>query len=577
MTAARLRQSEFKAMDGCTGCSAGGSRQQGSALFVTIVLLLFATALTVFALKIGVFEQRASGNDVRARYVQQMADSAVAEGIEFVREQGEDFTAFGAAHWVRCDSADASFPCGALPAEKRENMFFYRDVTAADRNGDGAADAMDQRMLPMARRVGAVGNGMDVIYGVGIGVCWVSTTPGPVDCAASPSAANKAVLASFVGVASIPGEAARATATQTVGVSSNSTRFPALPPFVATGSVDLNGTMQVVTHPNAGGPGVPVSIWSRGTLSTSGTINTCQADEYFRSGPASFEGDTDFITCGTKGKSGCYCPDSDSLTRAQGGTICPGIDVVVATYGATSASCPPPNLPMDATDPAEFPCDMFEYVFGIKSWDDVGPVDNFCETKRFGAPRKLDGYGDDLYEIGEDVAYLDSHADWIVAGGPYPLRYVGDPRVVSCADAGSKSGLIWIREAGCKFPANKDVGSPDKPVVLVNDGSMTINAGSTVFGVVFLRETACSERPAPAVPTPCAMTAAQQASGGSAQLTLNGGSAIYGSIVVQGPGPIVNGTAHVVASPALLNKMSPGGETVKYKSVPGSWTDRVRY
>ena len=565
-------------MDRTTGCSAAGNRQQGSALFVTIVLLLLATALTIFALKIGVFEQRASGNDMRARYVQQMADSAVAEGIEFVREQGEGFTAFGAAHWEECDDTDTSFPCGALPAGKRANMFFYRDTAAADRNGDGVVDEMDMRMLPMVRRVGAVGNEMDVDYGVGIGVCWVSTTPGPADCAATPSAANKAVLASFVGVASIPGEAARATATQTVGVSSNTTRFPALPPFVATGSVDLAGTMHVVTHPNAGGSGVPVSIWSRGTLSASGTPNTCQADEYFRSGPASFEGDTDFITCGTKGKSGCYCPDSDSLTRAQGGTICPGIDVVVAAYGPTSASCPPPNLPMDPTDPTEFPCDMFEFVFGIKSWDDFNtPADNFCETKRFAAPQKLDGYDDDLYEIGEDVAYLDRQADWIVAGGPYPLRYVGDPRVVSCADAGSKSGLIWIREAGCRFPANKDIGSPDKPVTLVNDGSMTINAGSTVFGLVFLRETACSERLAPAVPTPCAMTAAQQASGGSAQLTLNGGSAIYGAIVVQGPGPIVNGTAHVVSSPALLNKMSPGGQTVKYKSLPGSWTDRVRY
>lgn len=549
--------------------------QRGSALLIAIVLLLLASGMTVFALNIGLLEQRASGNDMRARYVQQLADSAVAEGIEYVREQGEAFTAFGAAHWVKCGADEASFPCGALPADKRERMYYYHDAGAADRNGDGVVDIMDQRMLPIAHQVGAVGNGFATAYGVGIGICWVSTDPGATDCATAPTAANKAVLASFVGQAGIPGEDARATATQIVGVSSSTQGFPAIPPLVATGSLNLTGTLQVVTHPNAGGPGVPVSIWTRGSLSSAGTPNTCYADEYFRSGPAEFEGSSDFLTCGTKGKSGCYCPDSSSLTTAKGGTICPGIDVLAGSYGATG--CPPSNLTIDPTDPEQFPCDMFDYIFNVKAWDDINPVDNFCETKRFAEPRKFDEYGDQWIQLGTDVAYLDRFADWIVVGGDFPLRYTGDPRVVSCAEAGAKTGLIWIRQPGCKFPANSDVGSPENPVIVVNDGAMDINAGTTVFGLVFLRETACSERLAPSVETACAMTAAQQASGGSAQLKLNGGSAIYGALVVQGPGPIVNGTAHVVSSPDLLSKLSPAGESTTYKSVPGSWTDRVRY
>lgn len=549
--------------------------QRGSALLIAIVLLLLASGLTVFALNIGMQEQRASGNDMRARYVQQLADSAIAEGIEYVREQGEGFTAFGAAHWVKCGENEMSFPCGALPADKRERMYYYHDAGAADRNGDGVVNLLDQRMLPVARQVGAVGSGFETAYGVGVGICWVSTDPGATDCATSPTAANKAVLASFVGQARIPGEEARATVTQIVGVSSSTQGFPAIPPLVASGSLNLTGTMQVVTHPNAGGPGVPVSIWTRGNLSSAGTPNTCYADEYFRSGPAEFEGGGDFLTCGTKGKSGCYCPDSSSLTTAKGGTICPGIDVLAGSYGATG--CPAPNLTIDPTDPEQFPCDMFEYIFNVKSWDDINPVDNFCETKRYADPRSFDQYPDQMIERGADVAYLDRFADWIVVGGPFPLRYQGDPRVVSCAEAGTKTGLIWIRQAGCKFPANSDVGSPANPVIVVNDGEMTINAGTTVFGLVFLRETVCSERLLPAIATPCQLTAAQQAAGGTAQLTLNGGSAIYGALVVQGPGPIVNGTAHVISSPDLLSKLSPAGESTTYKSVPGSWTDRVRY
>ena len=50
-------------------------RQSGSVLFVALVLLLLAGLLTVVALKAGVYEQRSTGNDVRARVVNEVAEA----------------------------------------------------------------------------------------------------------------------------------------------------------------------------------------------------------------------------------------------------------------------------------------------------------------------------------------------------------------------------------------------------------------------------------------------------------------------------------------------------------------------
>jgi hypothetical protein len=54
------------------------------------------------------------------------------------------------------------------------------------------------------------------------------------------------------------------------------------PPIMASGAVDVTGNLQVVTNPNAGGSGVPVSVWSRLDIDKHGTPNTCYADEFFR-------------------------------------------------------------------------------------------------------------------------------------------------------------------------------------------------------------------------------------------------------------------------------------------------------
>ena len=91
-------------------------------------------------------------------------------------------------------------------------------------------------------------------------------------------------IATFVSVAKMPGEEASATLVQTIG------QYPKLgerrdqpaADHYASGSAGVTGTLQVVTNPNAGGPGVPVSVWTRVNVDKTGTTNTCYADEFFR-------------------------------------------------------------------------------------------------------------------------------------------------------------------------------------------------------------------------------------------------------------------------------------------------------
>ena len=80
-----------------------GSRQaqSGMVLVVAVVLLLLAGVLTLFALKVGLFEQRSTGNDLRSKVVADVAEAGLAQGFEYLVRQHADLLKTPAA-WERC-------------------------------------------------------------------------------------------------------------------------------------------------------------------------------------------------------------------------------------------------------------------------------------------------------------------------------------------------------------------------------------------------------------------------------------------------------------------------------------------
>lgn len=59
--------------------------QRGSALVVAVILLLLASVITLLTLNVGVFEQRTSGNDARAKLIAEVAEAGIAQGAEYFR------------------------------------------------------------------------------------------------------------------------------------------------------------------------------------------------------------------------------------------------------------------------------------------------------------------------------------------------------------------------------------------------------------------------------------------------------------------------------------------------------------
>ena len=108
------------------------------------------------------------------------------------------------------------------------------------------------------------------------------------------------------------------------------------------------------------------------------------------------------------------------------------------------------------------------------------------------------------------------------------------------------------------------IGKPSKPVALIFDGQLT-QVHFKLYGLYFGRE-------------PNASTTLDKATGGSAELGMNGGATIYGAAVVQGRVTSGGGgTAAIVYNKDILFNLINDPDNINPASIPGSWTDRLRY
>lgn len=548
------------------------SNQSGAVLLVAIVLLLLAGVMTMFALNVGVFEQRSTANDMRGKMVNGIAEAGLASGAEFLLRQHRDWMS-STAMWELCQATDTKFPCGVIPqfepdgtTPRRATMFRYKRTAAAV--ADIPAD-LSKHMLPLdsADTIGNVGGVFDVAYGVAPVLCFVKKRAAadpvntPLRCTANLAEATKQRIATFVSVARIPGEAARATLTQVVGQYPLIGNLLGAPPILASGSIDLVGTLQVVTNPDSGGPGVPVSIWSRKNVSKSGTPNTCYADEFFRYGgktPVLVEG---ILTCND-----CGCANDKSLSfDSSGGLQQEGMDILDID-GNTAATPIAGQINHDVL-PSEFPCDLFENVFGVKSWRDTDG-DFFCETKITTSyspswnPAVTRTVGVDeafLYKNARNIMVDTANADAVAitngSGKVKPANWL-----TNNATAPEAVGLIWCQKS-CDIGPNDTIGTPTKPVIFVADGDTTIKG--TVFGFVFIRSTGNANLSA--------------TTGGNATLSMNGNAAVYGAVVVQGEIDKANGTAAVIYSREVLEALENSEDNIQRATLPGAWTDLKSY
>ena len=264
----------------------------------------------------------------------------------------------------------------------------------------------------------------------------------------------------------------QATVSQQVLSISPISATPAAPLTVAAGMA-AGGNFTVAANPNGGGPGVPISIWSKNTVAVGSSSSTCGQQEYY-DGTCSLE-----------------------------------------AYSSSKAGI---NSDILANDP-NFPADLLSYIFnGSTSVQDV--IDSVKSSY-------------------SSTAQIALH---IGASGT---------GLTNCSSLDTSSKGIYVIRGTCSPPG--DVGSRAFPVILlVVNGSFTMNANKNIYGIIF--------------------TYTEPSATGTYDVMLNGGATIYGALVSNFELGNSNGTYNAVYDAETLSNLSNSVESI-VSTIPGSWRD----
>lgn len=310
-----------------THIPAAGHRQRGvSTLVVAIVLLIAATFLTFFAAKVGMQEQRMSGNDYRHKEAFSTAEAGLDRAKAFLAANRMNFTAWG---WTACAGTETAPPCGDGTANLFNTNWSWINVY---RQSNGASLT---------------------------GLNW------PQSNADGPFILTRTTGSSFQPVV-LAAQARSLDGTGRAVVRQSMSRYliaqpGPVPPLMAP-SVGLGGNFTVVGNPNHNidildittancdsltGSGQLLSIWSRQAVTLSGSQQTCAPGAYRdASGNRCIgQGIVDPVTGNAPAWNQCQC----------------SVDVAMEpNYSSASAGT---NDDIAQNDP-KFPGDMFLYAFG---------------------------------------------------------------------------------------------------------------------------------------------------------------------------------------------------------------------
>jgi len=408
--------------------------QRGAAtLLVSIILLVGITLIALFATRIGLLDQKISGNEYRHKEAFANAEAGLEQAGAFLDANPSlhnSVTAAGGG-WAACGAS--SVPCNAVNG----SAFVYTV-------NEIAALAQSDAFL--------VKTGTDTVA-IGVG-----TSADATGLAIAQVAYGKSDLLS---AGEIP------------------------PLMMPTGS--LSGNFNIVPNPNGGGPGVPVSVWAKDTVDTSGANwKTCDLGE--------FKDGTDI------------CMDTKSAGTTTDWLAC-SCDVERSNSG---------NVNEDVVlDPeTAFPDSPFAYLFGAGA--DVTAAE--------------------VAELKAEIKGKAESGDGLLTQSCTTLA--------SDFAALAGSALVWV-EGDCQIPAGSLVGSRDKPILLVVEGELRVNANSEIWGILM----------------------------GLGNFVLNGGPVIHGSAVAEIQGDLTNGTYSQVYDANVFANLKNDDVNTDIAKIKYSWRD----
>ena len=418
-------------------------RQRGAAALITAVILLIGVTLVIiFAARVGILDQKISGNEVRHKEAFANAEAGLEQAASFLRANPALHEGDTADGWASCTGLTSVFPCNIAGAQLVFATVASSAISSSVQTLAAISDA-DSYLVKTAAGTIAVGQGVSD-DGTGAAVAQVTYAQ-----------------ASLV----TPGD---------------------LPPLMLP-SGSLSGNFNVVPNPNGGGPGVPISIWAKDTLDTSGSNwKTCDHGEFKHGSSVCMDAKGD----GATGDDWLAC--SCDVERSNSGEV--GEDIVL--YSA-----------------ADFPNSPFAFDFG--GAPDISAADVVTLKAEIKARAQATG-----------------------------LLLADCTNLVSEFASLTTSALVWV-EGDCSIGSNITVASRDKPIILVVEGELRVNAGAETWGILV----------------------------GLADFVLNGGPVIHGSAISDVPSSLTNGTYSQVYDESVLLGLRDDTVNTDITKMQYSWRD----
>lgn len=408
--------------------------------FTGILILVLLTLMMFFAVRVGVFEQRVSSNEMRQKQAFHAAESGIQHAKEYFKahnhkvilassridmlSDGTDgWLAAGNERWQPCSGASldlngtGSHPCFAEPnVGLRSDLYYWSHnnsisvPVATDSLLQSTGETVDVQALLCVLVIDpdadppVQGCSTDTSLVDGTRYMITLLAHGQADCDNGANCQAEALvreqISNFGGAAG--GQA------------------PAVP-LTTKNMFPPTGNAEVVANPNGGGVGVPISVWMNHNASCSvdgstidpsqGSWATCEAHEWY---------ELDSLPENAECPGSCSCSVREALSYTHGSDDILGIDLVADE---------------------NFPCDLFQFYFGT-------PRDNYESVKSFA-------------KVLADCSSL----------GP------------------GSSGIFWISGSACNVQSNAVIGSAYAPVLLISAAGVTsLQGGATIFGVLYVSD-----------------------------------------------------------------------------------------
>jgi hypothetical protein len=349
-------------------------------------------------------------------------------------------------------------------------------------------------------------------------------------------------------------------------------------PLIATGLLSTGGTITIVTNPNAGGYGLPATLWSPNDVqvenSTGGgtaNIASCYIQD-FMSGDPTPNLDRAKDICPRSGSSPpCHCPSAKSedehwLSGSASGAKRENVDVLDRDNNSGAAGSPrPPDIkffpgagPSDVSNPLSTPIALDRHV---------GAAPNTALSNASAAS------DDSLFEWIFGVNYVVADGD--VNGVTLSNCGPASPPTQNCADYALRNDLgATVIEGDCaatQFDASSyglfyvtgncvidggTIGSKNAPVIIVVFGQATLK-NATLFGMLFVHSD---------------NIAIENASSGY-RFDMQGAT-VFGSVVVEGDISMTGNSVIVYDDTSLNTDPYKLPSKARFARVPGSWLDR---